>query len=92
MEHENFFVSYNPLHVNNTSKQELITYETPLTKVLINILKNTQDVILEKKLENGTIWLNAYEDNTLFVIEITVKNTPQGAKFIIKIRGEYSAN
>lgn len=128
------------LHVNNTSKQELITYETQLTQVLINILKNSQDAILEKKLENGTIWLNAYEDNALFVIEIEdnaggipesimtkvfdpyfstkaerngtglglymsktiveehchgslyVENTPQGAKFIIKIRGEHSAN
>lgn len=128
------------LHVNNTSKQELITYETQLTQVLINILKNAQDAILQKKLENGTIWLNAYEDNALFVIEIednaggipesimtkvfdpyfstkaerngtglglymsktiveehchgslSVENTPQGAKFIIKIRGEHSAH
>ncbi|WP_263832591.1 ATP-binding response regulator [Sulfurospirillum oryzae] len=128
------------LHVNNSSKSELITYETQVMQVLINILKNAQDAILEKKLEDGTIWINAYEENALFVIEIEdnaggipeanipkifdpyfstkiekngtglglymsktiieehchgslhVINTPQGAKFIIKIRGEYSAN
>ncbi|WP_051906636.1 MULTISPECIES: ATP-binding protein [unclassified Sulfurospirillum] len=58
------------LHVNNTSSNSLITYETQMMQVLINILKNAQDAILEKKLENGTIWINAYEDNTFFVIEI----------------------
>jgi signal transduction histidine kinase len=58
------------LHVNNTSSNSLITYETQMMQVLINILKNAQDAILEKKLENGTIWINAYEDNAFFVIEI----------------------
>lgn len=128
------------LHVNNTSKNDLVTYETQVMQVIINILKNAQDVILEKKLENGTIWLCAYEENAFFVITIEdnaggipeaiitkifdpyfstkterngtglglymsktiieehchgslyVENTPAGAKFIIKIRGEYSAN
>ena len=128
------------LHVNNTSEHELMTYETQVTQVLINILKNAQDAILEKKLEHGTIWLNAYEQNDLFILEVEdnaggilesviakvfdpyfstktekngtglglymsktiieehchgslqVCNTDNGAKFIIKIRGEYSAN
>jgi len=128
------------LHIHNTSLHEFLSYETQLTQVLINIIKNAQDVILEKKVENGTIWLNAYEDNTLFVIEIednaggipesivakifdpyfstktarngtglglymsktiieehchgslSVENSERGAKFMIKIRGEHSAN
>lgn len=58
------------LHLNNTSTNALVTYETQVMQVLINIIKNAQDVILEKKLENGTIWLNAYEENTFFVISI----------------------
>jgi len=117
-----------------------MTYETQVTQVLINIIKNAQDAILEKKLEHGTIWLNAYEQNDLFILEVEdnaggipegviakifdpyfstktekngtglglymsktiieehchgslqVHNTDNGAKFIIKIRGEYSAN
>lgn len=128
------------LHVNNTSQNELITYETQVMQVIINIIKNAQDVIIEKKLENGTIWLNAYEENTFFVITIEdnaggisesiitkifdpyfstkperngtglglymaktiieehchgalyVENTPNGAKFTLKIRGEHSAS
>jgi signal transduction histidine kinase len=108
-------------------------------QVIINIIKNAQDVILEKKLENGTIWLNAYEENAFFVITIEdnaggipesiitkifdpyfstkserngtglglymsktiieehchgalyVENTPNGAKFTIKIRGEHNS-
>ena len=58
------------LHVNNTSSNALITYETQMMQVLINLLKNAQDAILEKKLENGTIWINAYEEHSFFVIEI----------------------
>ena len=128
------------LHVNSTSSHSLITYETQMMQVLINLLKNAQDIILEKKLENGIIWINAYEESSFFVIEIEdnaggipdaiipklfdpyfstkterngtglglymskiiveehchgslhVENSPNGAKFTIKIRGEHSAN
>jgi len=128
------------LHVTNTSEHSLMTYVTQMTQVLIIILKNAQDAILEKKLEHGTIWLNAYEQNNLFVLEIEdnaggipeaiiakifdpyfstktekngtglglymskmiieehchgslhVMNTENGAKFIIKIGGEYHAD
>lgn len=128
------------LHVENLSTKELLTYEAQVTQVLINILKNAQDAILDKKIENGTIWLNAYEEEEFFVMAIEdnaggisesiianifdpyfstktekngtglglymsktiveehchgslhVQNTQNGAKFIIKIRGEYSEN
>ena len=127
------------LNFTNSSDNDLITYETQVMQVIINIIKNAQDVILEKKLENGTIWLNAYEENAFFVITIEdnaggipesiitkifdpyfstkserngtglglymsktiieehchgalyVENTPNGAKFTIKIRGEHNS-
>lgn len=128
------------LHVKHNSHRELITYETQIMQVLINLMQNAQEAILEKKLENGTIWLETYEENLFFMIEVednaggiaddildkifdpyfstkmqkngtglglymsktiieehchgslTVTNTEQGAKFMIKISGEYSAN
>lgn len=128
------------LHVKNRSNRELITYESQIMQVLINIMQNAQDAILEKKLENGSIWIDTSEEDSFFTIEIEdnaggvpneiigkifdpyfstktqkngtglglymsktiieehchgsleVRNTEQGAKFIIKICGEYSAN
>ena len=128
------------LQIHNTSTNDLVTYETQVMQVIINILKNAQDVILEKKLDNGMIKINAYEENAFFVITIEdnaggipdaiiskifdpyfstkskrngtglglymsktiieehchgflqVENTPIGAKFIMKICGEYSAD
>ena len=58
------------LHTHNASTSELCTYETQVTQVVINILKNAQDALLEKKVEDGTIWLNAYDANGFFIIEI----------------------
>ncbi|QIR76945.1 sensor histidine kinase [Sulfurospirillum diekertiae] len=128
------------LHVKNSSTREIITYETQIMQVLINIIQNAQDAIFEKKLKDGTIWINTYEENSFFIIEIEdnaggipdenirkifdpyfstkaqkngtglglymskaiieehchgslqVTNTLKGAKFIIKISGEYSDN
>jgi C4-dicarboxylate-specific signal transduction histidine kinase len=36
----------------------------------MNIIKNAHDAIVEHKIENGTIWLNAYEQDDTFIIEI----------------------
>jgi C4-dicarboxylate-specific signal transduction histidine kinase len=58
------------LHVTNRAQSNLITYEAQVTQVLINLIKNAQEAILDKKVENGTIWINAYEEKELFVIEI----------------------
>lgn len=125
------------VEIDNRSTREFITYEAQVTQVLINILKNAQDVLLDKKIENATIRLNAYEEKEFFVIEIednaggipeaiiskvfdpyfstkaekngtglglymsktiieehchgilSVCNTERGAKFSVKIRGEY---
>ena len=58
------------VRINNTSHATLLTYGKKVTQVLMNIVKNAHDAIVEHKIENGTIWLNAYEDNDTFVIEI----------------------
>jgi signal transduction histidine kinase len=58
------------LHVNNTSQQPFFTYGKKITQVLMNIIKNAHDAIVEHKIENGTIWINAYEQDDTFIIEI----------------------
>ena len=58
------------LHVNNTSQTPVLTYGKKITQVFMNIIKNAHDAILEHKIENGTIWLNAYENEGSFIVEI----------------------
>ncbi len=58
------------VHITNTSHTALFTYGKKVTQVLMNIVKNAHDAIIEHKIENGTIWLNAFEDDHTFVIEI----------------------
>lgn len=58
------------LHVTILSSSTFITYETQVMQVLINILKNANDAIMERKIEQGAIWLHAYEEERFFVIEI----------------------
>ena len=129
------------LHVKITSTTLFSSYETQIVQVLINILKNAHDVIVERKIAQGEIWIHAYEEKqseeTFFMVEIEynaggvkpsimdkifdpyfstklekngtglglymaktiieehchgslyVENTQKGAKFTLKIRGEY---
>lgn len=58
------------LHVENKSHNTLFTYDKKIIQVLINILKNAQDAILERKVEEGTIWVRTREENGVFIIEV----------------------
>lgn len=58
------------IHFNNRSHTPLLTYGKKLTQVFMNIIKNAHDAILEHKIENGTIWVNAYEEDERFIVEI----------------------
>jgi len=58
------------LHVEDKSKNTILTYDKKIIQVLINILKNAQDAILEHKVEEGIIWIRTREERALFVIEV----------------------
>lgn len=58
------------LHVEDNSQNTFLTYDKKVIQVLINILKNAQDAILERKVEEGTIWIRTREDGASFVIEV----------------------
>ncbi len=58
------------LHVNNTSHSQFTTYGKKITQALMNIIKNAHDAILEHKIEEGTIWIKADEEDGFVTISI----------------------
>ena len=58
------------LHVNNTSHSKFTTYGKKITQVLMSIIKNAHDAILEHKIEEGTIWIEAHEENDFVTLSI----------------------
>lgn len=58
------------LHVKNESHATFVTYGKKITQVLMNIIKNAHDAILEHKIEDGTIFVRAYEEENHFTIEV----------------------
>lgn len=58
------------VNVENQLKDDIITYERKVMQVLINILKNAQDAIMERKVEQGAIWVRTFKSSEMFVIEV----------------------
>jgi len=58
------------LQIDNRSSREFLTYGAKMTQVLINLLKNAQDAIIEKKISYGEIWIRTYEDGEDLVLEV----------------------
>lgn len=77
------------IHVNNTSYTPLLTYGKKLTQVFMNIIKNAHDAILEHKIENGTIWVKAYEEGERFIVEIEDNAGGIKSDVIVKIFDPY---
>lgn len=56
------------LNLNSTNKIDI--YENEIIHVLLNILKNAQDKLLEKQVEDAKIEVNTYDENAGIKIEI----------------------
>ena len=128
------------INIETHTTTEIFTYANEVTQVILNILKNAEDVIKEREIHNPQIMISLDEEDEWHIIAIEdnaggvpetvlphvfepyfstkqekngtglglymsktiieehcngslrVINTDQGAKFIIKLRGEYSAN
>ena len=68
----------NSLHSHHIEiKEELLSfnsfmaYKNELKQVIINIMKNSQDVLLERKIENPYILLKSYQSEDAYVLEIS---------------------
>lgn len=53
------------------SDAKVIAYPRELMQVFINIITNSKDALLEKKVNNGYIKVNVYENNKYIVTEIS---------------------
>ena len=50
--------------------KDLFTYPNELKQVILNIIKNAEDIIVERKISSGKIDIRAYPNNDICVIEI----------------------
>ncbi len=56
------------LDLNTTTPIQ--TYKNELMQVLLNIIRNAQDIILENKIKNGSILISSFEKENEFIIKI----------------------
>ncbi|MEO5357075.1 MAG: ATP-binding protein [Nitrospirae bacterium YQR-1] len=52
-------------------KTAILTYPNELIQVILNILKNAQDILMEKEIPTPTIVIGGYEDNGNIFIELS---------------------
>jgi len=52
------------------SKQKIKTYPTEINHVILNILKNAEDVLIENKIKNPTIFIKTYHKNGIIFLDI----------------------
>ncbi len=47
------------------------TYSNEIKQVILNLIKNAEDVLMEKKSENPTIKIRSYKENNAFILRIS---------------------
>ena len=57
--------------VSNKSTEFINIYTNEVMQVILNIIKNSIDNFVERKINNPTIMINVYEDNNQFIIQIS---------------------
>ncbi|SFV58843.1 histidine kinase [hydrothermal vent metagenome] len=58
------------LYTDLGCNENLITYGNELNQVVLNLIQNAEDVLLEREVENPTIWIRTYREDELYVIEV----------------------
>ena len=56
--------------INNTSSTNIISFENELQQVLLNILKNAQDALEAKQIENPLITINCFDEENKTYIQV----------------------
>jgi PAS domain S-box-containing protein len=59
------------LEIATNCKKKIYTYPNELRQVILNIIKNAEDVLLERKIENPAIYIKTYNDDTYSYLEIS---------------------
>lgn len=58
------------IHVESVTTKEIFTYTNEVTQVILNILKNAEDILKERKVENPSITITTKEEKGVQTIEI----------------------
>ena len=53
-----------------TSTKSFHTYENEIKQVILNLIKNAEDILLEKEIENATINVQSYEDEEYVYLSV----------------------
>lgn len=59
------------VEVNDTCTKEIVSFENELQQVLLNLLKNAQDILVFKKVANPKIVIDCYEDGDKVIVHIS---------------------
>ncbi len=71
------------------TKESLHTYVNEVRQVLLNIFKNAEDIFLEKKSDNATIWVRSYQKGSTLCLNIEDNGGGIPEEFLIKIFDPY---
>jgi len=56
---------------NINSNSKFISYENELKQVILNLIKNAEDVLVENKVDNPFIKIDAYEEDNKFILSVS---------------------
>jgi len=59
------------LQVEYQTTKTFQTYPNEIKQVVLNLIKNAEDILLEKEIENGYIRITAKEENGKFILEVS---------------------
>jgi signal transduction histidine kinase len=58
------------LSLDLKNHDEVYSYENELKHVVLNLIKNSEDIIMERKIDTPYIWINTYSEGESTIIEI----------------------
>ncbi len=80
---------YIAISQNSKSSRLFTTYKNEVQQVILNILKNAEDILLEKNIQNPTIDIKIYENNNQNILEISDNGQGISDNIIDKIFDPY---
>ncbi len=75
--------------VEDSTTREIKTYPNEVIQVLINLVKNAENILLKRKIEKPIISINAYEQGNYLTIEVSDNGGGIDEKIIDKIFEPY---
>ncbi len=72
-----------------TCKSAFLSYPNELKQVIINLVKNAQDILLEKKIEEPYVKIKTYEEDGKYILEVSDNGGGIDAKVIDNIFDPY---